>query len=116
MYLNHVSPCRLNIKIGGQTLPGVASPIVAGPAELELELILTSPGSTTAANLCVVQVSGNDEGFTPSTAVVIPADSGGPVEVILESSVDLINWTPTLPGVYGTSTQKRFFRVRAQRQ
>ena len=51
----------------------------------------------------------------PSTAVVIPADAGGPVNIVLESSTDLINWSAALPGTYGTSTTNRFFRVKAVR-
>lgn len=50
---------------------------------------------------------------TPSNAVVIPENSAGPVEIILESSTDLITWTAANPGSYGSSTEKRFFRVRA---
>jgi hypothetical protein len=49
----------------------------------------------------------------PSTAVVIPADAAGPVQIVLESSQDLVNWVPALPGTYGASTTNRFFRVRA---
>ena len=49
----------------------------------------------------------------PSTAVVIPSDATGPVQIILESSLDLVTWTPALPGSYGASTALRFFRVRA---
>lgn len=52
----------------------------------------------------------------PSTAVVIPADASGPVNIILESSTDLLTWTPASPGSYGSSTAKRFFRVRAVSQ
>ena len=52
----------------------------------------------------------------PSNTVVIPADSAGPVEIIMESSEDMINWTRTEPGTYGTSTAKRFFRIRAVRK
>ena len=55
----------------------------------------------------------NDQAGTPSNAVVIPADATGPVQVVLESSTDLITWTGATPGSYGTSTTKRFFRVRA---
>lgn len=50
-----------------------------------------------------------------SSAVVIPDDNGAPVQIILESSTDLVNWTAAAPGTYGTSTQRRFFRLRAQR-
>ena len=53
---------------------------------------------------------------TPSTAVVIPTDATGPVNIVLESSADLVNWTAALPGAYGASTTNRFFRVRAVRQ
>jgi|GEM_PF-1655040 len=50
---------------------------------------------------------------TPSTAVVIPADAAGPVQIILESSTDLTTWTAATPGSYASSTSRRFFRVRA---
>jgi hypothetical protein len=59
--------------------------------------------------------TGETELNTPSNAVVIPADSDGPVEIILESSTDLITWTAALPGSYASTTEKRFFRVRALR-
>ena len=51
----------------------------------------------------------------PSTAVVIPADDQGDVESIMESSTDMVTWTEALPGTYGTSTAKRFFRLRSVR-
>ena len=53
---------------------------------------------------------------TPSNSVVIPTDATGPVNVILESSTDLVTWTQANPGTYGASTAKRFFRVRAVNQ
>lgn len=53
---------------------------------------------------------------TPSNSVVIPTDATGPVNVILESSTDLVTWTAANPGTYGASTTKRFFRVRAVNQ
>ena len=125
------SQCWMNLKFKGQVLRynaaavagataagagTVGLPIIQGPAEVELELVLTSPGGTTTPSLCVVQLANNEEQFTPSNSVVVPADSGGPVEIILESSIDLITWTATVPGTYATSTQKRFFRVRAVRR
>lgn len=50
---------------------------------------------------------------TPSTAVVIPEDAAGPVQVVLESSTDLVNWVAANPGTYGSTATNRFFRVRA---
>mgnify|MGYP006284161643 CR=1 FL=1 len=53
---------------------------------------------------------------TPANAVVIPSDATGGVQIILESSTDLITWTQANPGTYGASTAKRFFRIRAVNQ
>jgi hypothetical protein len=49
----------------------------------------------------------------PANAVVIPTDATGPVQIVLESSGDLVNWTSSLPGTYGNTYTNRFFRVRA---
>ena len=48
-----------------------------------------------------------------SSAVVIPEDAAGPVNVVMESSTDLVTWVAANPGTYGASTARRFFRVRA---
>ena len=63
-----------------------------------------------------VAVGSPTTNYIPASAVVIPADSTGSVRIILESSVDLITWTEAEPGTYGSSTSKRFFRVRAVNQ
>lgn len=67
-----------------------------------LEIAPPAPGSVPITNI-------------PSNAVVIPADSAGPVTILLESSADLVTWNSAMPGTYGTSTTNRFFRVRAVR-
>lgn len=53
------------------------------------------------------------QSYVPANAVVIPVDATGPVQIVLESSSDLINWTSSLPGTYGNTYSNRFFRVRA---
>jgi hypothetical protein len=53
------------------------------------------------------------QSFVPANAVVIPSDAKGPVQIVLESSSDLMNWTSALPGTYGNTYSNRFFRVRA---
>jgi len=80
-----------------------------GPASINL---VADAGG---AGFCAIELSDPSDSFLPSNAVVIPADSGGPVNIILESSADLINWYPSLPGAYGANYTNRFFRVRAQR-
>ena len=52
--------------------------------------------------------------YVPADAIVIPASATGNVQIILESSMDLLNWTAASPGTYGASSAtNRFFRVRA---
>lgn len=92
----------------------IGLPIVTGPATIQLQAGINCCQNTVKA-YCTVDVSRAQDQFRPSTAVVIPADAGGPVSIVMESSTDLITWTPATPGTYGTSTQKRFFRIRAER-
>jgi hypothetical protein len=63
---------------------------------------------TTPASATVVS------NYVPADAIVIPASATGNVQIILESSPDLVNWTAAEPGIYGASAgTNRFFRVRA---
>ena len=103
------------VSTGTQMATFQALPVVVGPATITLTA--TNPTPTipvTYLAYCTIQTT-SATSFNPSTAVVIPNDGGGPVTIVLESSVDLVTWTPALPGTYGTTTSNRFFRVRAQR-
>lgn len=100
---------------GSSNVPPVFSPnlVIAGPRTVSL--VVPSNQSL----VCSYKVMSNTDlvaPHVPSTSVVIPSDAAGPVQVILESSTDLLNWTPANPGSYGASTVKRFFRVRAVAQ
>lgn len=113
---------RLSIAVNGQafaysgsdlasggTITGTAAPpTVAGPATITL-------ATATRSAFCTIELIDPIKDLTPSTAVVIPADAGAPVKMVLESSTDSITWTEASTGTYGTATQKRFFRVRAER-
>lgn len=86
---------------------------IAGPATISLKKGVDS------AVLCTYKIYDNSTAQAcplPSTAIVIPADAVGPVQIILESSIDLVSWNSALPGTYGGSTTSRFFRVRAALQ
>jgi hypothetical protein len=103
----------LTVTVGGKSFTVAAQepfPRVAGPATISLPAATDPRGS-----FCTIEVSDPGDSFVPSNAVVVPADSGGPVTIVLESSADLVTWTAALPGTYGTSTTNRFFRVRAVR-
>ena len=87
-----VGPCILRLCSYGQ--------VQSGPVYIAYELTRASDNTSSL----------------PSNSVVIPTDATGDVEIILESSEDLVNWTSADPGTYGSSTDKRFFRVRAVAQ
>lgn len=94
--------------------------IVVGPATLrvyEHSSIATEGsgwGMVTFGVLSKISVVSDPQ--NTSHAVVIPEDASGPVEIIMESSTDMITWTRANPGTYGASTEKRFFRLRAVQQ
>lgn len=101
-------------------------PIVVGPATISISAqagvyntLAVQTGSAVANILCAISLTPNQydtNQFTPNTGVVIPSDATGPVQIILESSSDLVNWIPSLPGTYGSTYTNRFFRVRAVAQ
>jgi len=89
--------------------------IFVGPGKVELLVNKGNVGYRSRMTYQIITLP-TEESTVPSTSVVVPADNAGPVEIKLEQSEDLINWTAASPGEYGTSTTKRFFRVRAVRK
>jgi hypothetical protein len=85
-------------------------PTFLGPLDVQL-WANTSSESKAYAVLKITEPSQSE--IIPKNTVVIPADASGPVEIILESSEDLITWTPSDAGAYGKGRAKRFFRVRS---
>ena len=86
-----------------------------GPSRIEFYAPFASPDPYTGLITLEINPAGTDLPIVPSNAVVIPADSAGPVTILLESSSDLVTWNAAIPGTYGTSTTNRFFRVRGIR-
>jgi len=115
------SNTTIEFRVDGQRLTTSATEKggfkIAGPATFEVAV--PSPNPSVGAGAVVVyrilknSSTGEQSGPFSGSAVVIPEDASGPVEIVLESSTDLVNWTPANPGTYGSSTEKRFFRVRA---
>jgi hypothetical protein len=118
-YLQEATFNQLSVSVGGNQF---SLPVLGNEATVKLPIVVVGPGTITLAGggtgyrgFCTIEVSSADDSFVPSNAVVIPIDSGGPVNIILESSADLVTWTAALPGTYGANVTNRFFRVRAQR-
>lgn len=99
--LNHLANPNYSLPLLPKTYPILLS----GPFEM----------SPYGNGLLTYKLTPKDEPIQPGTGVVIPTDATGPVEIILESSADLVNWAASVPGIYGANITNRFFRVRAIR-
>lgn len=90
-------------------------PKIAGPAEFRVYLQpYHRPQNSYAAlsTFKITRAASAANAMVPSTAVVIPNDAEGQFEVILESSIDMVTWTPAMPGTYAGNNPNRFFRTR----
>ena len=88
--------------------------VIVGPCSIELSSDSTVQGYFVGGVVCYKIIRASEwNNSLPTNTVVIPSDSSGPVEIILESSEDMVNWNSANPGTYGASTNERFFRVRA---
>ncbi len=97
------------INYTSESLPS-SLPKFMGPASV---LIQANGGVNSRAIAAFKFTQITENNFIPNNTVVIPTDATGTVNVILESSEDLVSWTAADPGTYGSTTSKRFFRVRA---
>ena len=100
---------------GGSSINS-SSPLPITLTGLKSITLVSNGGSVFAATLTILTPSTNSISYTPVNSVVIPSDAIGNVQIILESSSDLVNWIPSLPGTYGSTYTNRFFRVRAVAQ
>jgi hypothetical protein len=95
---------------GGGSVSSVSPLPLVGPATIT---IASGAGTVLGIRIVNTDLTSSGTSSIPSTAVVIPQDATGPVQIILESSRDLINWNAATPGTYGSNATNRFFRVRA---
>ena len=97
---------------GGVALAIAGNAIFTGVTSISVAT-LPSGASGAVAALTFTIATPTVQSSIPANAVVIPTDATGPVQIVLESSSDLVNWTSSLPGTYGSTYTNRFFRVRA---
>lgn len=95
-------PAGSSFQQGQMTLTGVTNIFICGDTSepSAFTFSITTPSQSSPSQL-------------PANSVVIPTDATGPVQIVLESSSDLVSWNAALPGSYGNTYSNRFFRVRA---
>lgn len=98
----------ISIRLDGNDPNQDNLPVIAGPATIRL-----ANYSNISPALSTFSIKrANTPQTTPSQVVVIPDDGQGDREVLLESSTDMVTWTPTQAGLFNSNNAARFFRVR----
>ena len=134
-----LSSSPISTRIGTLTLngaaiaPDCAGMVIVGPATVSVSNFTPVTSTTVAGDnsktilVNRVRANTNDDPFVsflvestnaanavPNNAIVIPASASGSVNIQLETSTDMINWSPVNPGSFNTNNSaNRFFRVRA---
>ena len=110
-------PGSLDVKInsGGTELTSRLQPISATNGYSSNKLVgpvtVMFRGASGATTTLVSYSITDSSAELKSPALAIPDDGSGNYEVSLESTSDLVNWTAVAPGVYPSTTARRFFRV-----
>jgi hypothetical protein len=84
---------------------------IPGPCEIKVQ---SGSGSSSYKTTALVKIkTAVTISTTAKYATVIPENAQTNVDVVLEQSTDLVNWTSVAPGQFAPSAQKRFFRLRS---
>ena len=95
---------REGFSSGNQYTPPV---VIAGPATLSID------GPNLNPDFAYLTVDIQPDLFPPEKTLVVPEGSGA--NIVLESSTNLVNWSPAPLGLYTNRTGNLFFRLRADR-
>jgi hypothetical protein len=77
----------------------------------EAKIIISSPNVTAAVTLKVTPAAEIESGG-PKTVLVIPEGSTGDYDIVIESSGDMVTWTPMHSQTVTGGGSKSFFRTR----
>jgi len=77
--------------------------VIAGPCRIEL---------SSSSGYCSYKITRHEVTASPMNIISLPDTNNGDVDVLIESSTDLLSWTPVYSGSAGTSNNAAFFRTR----
>jgi hypothetical protein len=116
-WITVIYPDGTTTRTDNTTLEKNAPDLVVGPALIKIEVEHRSFQTGVrqfAASLVFERKTNVAVSDVPTGILVLPADGGGPTDVFMESSTNLETWVRTAPGLFGTTAERRFFRVRAK--
>jgi hypothetical protein len=83
-------------------------PPISGPASVKLV------SRAAVEPKYIVTYTLTPESFPPDKTIILPPGTNQ-VAITLESSTNLLHWVAATNGVYGTTNEARFFRIKADR-
>ena len=103
-----------NLGVGTDFNPGIAFPVVTGPAKIKLK----GSSNNSTGGIASFEITPNETATSKAAgpALVLPEGEDGKQKLVLESSTDLVNWTEDKLGSKDSSDKKRFYRLRAVKE
>ena len=108
---------EVNVNLGGYRRDGVNSGTAFATTLGQKYTGLTTIRSKASTDVITLKITSASEinAVTPSSVLVLPENSTGDFDVIIESSSDLVSWLPFFSQTVNSQTARRFFRTRVVR-
>ncbi len=108
---------EVNVALGGYRRDGVNSGTAFATTLGQKYTGLTTIRSKASTDVITLKITSASEinAVTPSSVLVLPENSTGDFDVIIESSSDLVSWLPFFSQTVNSQTARRFFRTRVVR-
>ena len=108
---------EVNVNLGGYRRDGVNSGTAFATTLGQKYTGLTTIRSKASTDVITLKITSASEinAVTPSSVLVLPENSTGDFDVIIESSSDLVSWLPFFSQSVNSQTARRFFRTRVVR-
>ena len=105
------------VALGGYRRDGVNSGTAFAKTLGQKYTGLTALRSNASNDVITLKITSASEinAVTPSSVLVLPENSTGDFDVIIESSSDLVSWLPFFSQTVNSQTASRFFRTRVVR-
>ena len=108
---------EVNVALGGYRRDGVNSGTAFAKTLGQKYTGLTTLRSNASNDVITLKITSASEinAVTPSSVLILPENTTGDFDVIIESSSDLVSWIPFFSQTVNSQTARRFFRTRVVR-
>ena len=117
LHLTFSDETEVTVALGGYRRDGVNSGTAFARTLSQKYTGLTALRSSATTDVITLKITPVSEinAITPSTVLVLPENSTGNYDVVVEASDDLVSWLPFFSQTVNSQTAKKFFRTRVVR-